>query len=65
MTKINSTTGPQNICDTDLDQVDGGMFFLPDPNQMHDLLEPTPTLEDYGRDVLHGGLGEDRIKYAT
>ena len=58
-------TNPAQISDTDLDQASGGMFFLPDPNQMHDLLEPTPTLEDYGRDVLHGGLGEDRIKYAT
>ena len=41
-----------------------GMFFLPDPNRMHDLLEPMPTLEDYGRDVLYGGTAPDRVDYA-
>ena len=52
------------ISDADLDQASGGMFFLPDPNRMHDLLEPAPTLEDYGRDVLYGGTDGDRVDYA-
>ena len=64
MTKTDKITGPQNICDTDLDHVNGGMFFLADPNRMHDLLEPTPTLENYGRDVLYGGTAPDRVDYA-
>ena len=55
---------PTHISDTDLDQASGGMFFLPDPNRMHDLLHPTPTLEDYGRDVLYGGTAPDRVDYA-
>ena len=52
------------LSESDLDHVGGGMFFLPDPNQMHDLLEPTPTLEDYGKDVLYGGTAPDRVDYA-
>ena len=55
---------PSQISDADLDQASGGMFFLPDPNRMHDLLEPTPTLENYGRDVLYGGTAPDRVDYA-
>lgn len=56
-------TTPEQIGEEALDQAKGGlnMVGIVDPNQMQDLAEPTPTLEDYGKDVLYGGHGHDHM----
>ena len=58
-------TAPQQIAEDALDLAKGGlsMVGMVDPNQMHDLMQPTPTIHDLDPDVLYGGKGHDHMEW--